>query len=92
MLFLFYFSSLGPEPEPILQEDMGKITNQILELELENAQLRVQLGHTKEHNYALEEKGKQVCEEFTTNKKRMREVEGQRIWVGGSLIGATYEL
>lgn len=92
MPFLFYYSSLELEPEPIIQEDMDKLTDQIRELNLENAQPRFQLSRTKEHNYALEDKGKQVCEEFTTNKKRLKEVEGQRIWVGGALLGANFEL
>ncbi|XP_050915690.1 uncharacterized protein LOC127130768 [Lathyrus oleraceus] len=64
MRFLFDPSSfpLMPKLEPILQEDMDKLTNQIKELELENTQLRVQLNRAKECNHVLEDKGKQVCE------------------------------
>ncbi|XP_050890484.1 uncharacterized protein LOC127095902 [Lathyrus oleraceus] len=94
MPFLYDSSSfpLVPEPEPILQEDMDKLTNKIRELELENTQLRVQLGLTKKHNNVLEDKGKQVCEEFEVIKKRLREVEGQRVWVGHALQGSNFEL
>lgn len=62
MPFLFNPSSflLVPEPKPILQEDMDKLTDKIKELELENMQLRVQLNYAKELNHALEDKGKQV--------------------------------
>ena len=71
MLFLFDPSSfsLMPEPEPILQEDMDKLTNQFKELELENTQLRVQLNRVEERNHVLEDKGKQVCENFEDRKR-----------------------
>ncbi|KAI5391851.1 hypothetical protein KIW84_076589 [Lathyrus oleraceus] len=60
MPFLFDFSSfpLMHEPEPVLQEDVDKLTDKIRELELENTQLRVQLSRTKLQNYDLEDKGK----------------------------------
>lgn len=48
------------EPEPILQEDVDKLTNKIKELELENTQLRIQLNRTEQRNEDLEDKGKQV--------------------------------
>ena len=51
---------LMPEPEPILQEDVDKLTNQIQDLELENGQLRVRLNRTKQRNFDFEDKGKQV--------------------------------
>lgn len=94
MPFLYDSSSfpLIPEPEPILQEDMDKPINKIRELELEKTQLRVQLNRTKQCNNVLEDKGKQVIEEFDAKKKRLREVEGQRVWVGGSLQGENSEL
>ncbi|XP_050875887.1 uncharacterized protein LOC127079543 [Lathyrus oleraceus] len=81
-----------PEPEPILQEDMDKLTSQIKELELENTQLRVQLNRAKERNHVLEDKGKQICEKFEDSKKRLRLADGQRVWVGGALQGANSEL
>ncbi|XP_050908895.1 uncharacterized protein LOC127122635 [Lathyrus oleraceus] len=92
---LLYDSSsfpLVPKPEPILQEDMHNFIDKIRDLDLENTQLRVQLNHAKEHNHTLEDKGKQVCEKFVVNKNRLREVEGQRILVGGVLQGANFEL
>lgn len=94
MPFLFDPSSfpLMPEPEPILQEDMDKITNKIRKLKLENTQLRVELSRAKQHNTVLEDKGKQVSEEFEVSKKRLREVEGKRVRVGSSLQGASFEL
>lgn len=60
-----------PESEPILQEDVDMLTDKIWEFELENTQLRVQLGHTKKWNEVLEDKGKQVKEKFEVNKKRL---------------------
>ncbi|XP_050893147.1 uncharacterized protein LOC127098561 [Lathyrus oleraceus] len=71
--FLFYPYSfpLMPEPEPVLQEDMDKLTSQIKELKLENTQLRVQLNRAKERNHVLEDKGKQVCEKFEDSKRRL---------------------
>lgn len=92
--FFFYPSSflLVPKPGPILQEDMDILTDKIKELELENTPLRVQLNRPKERNHVLEDKGKQVCEEFMVSKKKLREVEDQRVWVGGALIGANSEL
>ncbi|XP_050885453.1 uncharacterized protein LOC127091004 [Lathyrus oleraceus] len=81
-----------PEPKPILQEDMDKLTSQIKDLELENTQLRVQLNRAKECNHVLEDKGNQVCEKFEDSKKRLRLAEGQIVWVGGALQGANYEL
>jgi hypothetical protein len=94
MPFLFDPSSfpLMPEPEPILQEDMDKLTSQIKELELENTQLRVELNRAKERKHVLEDKGKQVREKFEDSKKRLRLAEGQRVWVGGALQGANSEL
>ncbi|XP_050897097.1 uncharacterized protein LOC127103903 [Lathyrus oleraceus] len=94
MSFLFDPSSFPfmPKPKPILQEDMDKLTNQIKELELENTQLRVQLNRAKERNHVLEDKGKQLCEKFEDSKKRLRVVEGQRVWVGGSLQRDNSEL
>lgn len=81
-----------PEPEPVLQEDVDNITNKIRELELENTQLWVQLSCTKQRNKVLEDKGKQVKEEFMSNKKILREVLGKREWVGDALVGANSEL
>lgn len=81
-----------PKLEPILLEDVDKLTDKIRELKLENTQLRVQLNRTKQHNDVLEDKGKQVEEEFEASKKRLREVEGKRVWVGGTLLGANSEL
>ncbi|XP_050877467.1 uncharacterized protein LOC127081229 [Lathyrus oleraceus] len=92
MSFLFDLSSFLLMPEPILQEDMDKLTSQIKELELENTQLRVQLNRAKERNHVLEDKGKQICEKFKDSKKRLRLAEGQRVWVGGALQGANPEL
>lgn len=80
------------EPEPILQEDMDKLTNQIKEIELENTQLRLQLNCVKERNHVLEDKGKQVCEKFEESKKRLWIADGQRVWVGGTLQGVNSEL
>lgn len=71
---------------------MDKHTDKIREIELENTQQRVQLGRTKECKYALEDMGKQVCEEFAVNKKRPRGVAGQRIWAGGALLWANSNL
>lgn len=92
--FLYESSSfpLTPEPEPILQEDMDKLTNKIWKLELEKTRLRVQISRTKTHKNFLEDKDKQFCEEFEVTKKRLMEVEGKRVWVGGSLQGANSEL
>lgn len=81
-----------PEPDPILQENMDKLTNQIKELELENIQLRVQLNSAKERNHVLEDKGKQVCEKIEDGKKRLWIAEGQRVWVGRALQEANSEL
>ncbi|XP_050908917.1 uncharacterized protein LOC127122660 [Lathyrus oleraceus] len=94
MTFVFDASSfpLMPEPEPILQEDMDKLTSQIKELELENTQLRVELNRAKERKHVLEDKGKQVREKFEDSKKRLRLAEGQRVWVGGALQGANFEV
>lgn len=36
--------------------------------------------------------GKQVIEELEVNKKRLREVEGKRVWVSGVIQGANSEL
>ena len=74
-----------PEPDPILQEDMDKLTNQIKELELENTQLRVKPNRAKEHNHVLEDKGKQVSKKFKDSKKRLWIDEGHRVWVGGAI-------
>lgn len=90
--FFFEPSSRIPEPKPILQEDVDKLTNKIKELELENPQLRVQLNYTKQRNKDLEDKGEKVKEEFERNKKRLREVRGKRGWVGGALLGANFEI
>lgn len=38
------------------------------------------------------DKGNQVEEEFKVSKKRLREVEGKRVWVSGALQGANSEL
>lgn len=94
MPFLFYPSSfsLVPKHEPILQEDMEKLTDKIIDLKLENTQLRVQLNRAKERNHTLEDKGKQDCEKFTVSKKRLREVEGKKVWVDDALLGANFEL
>lgn len=86
MPFFFESSSfpLMSEPEPILQEDVDKLTNKIKELKLENTQLWVQLNRTKQGNEDLEDKGKQVKEEFERNKKGLRKAEGKKEWVGGT--------
>lgn len=64
---------------------MDKLTEKTWDLEFESTQLRVQLSRTKQQNFDLEDKGKLVSEEFEVNKKRLREVEGKRVWVGGVL-------
>lgn len=40
----------------------------------------------------MEENGKLVYEKSMANKKGLREVECQRVWVGGALLGANLEL
>lgn len=81
-----------PESEPILKEDVDKLTDKIWELELENTQLQVQLIPTKQHNKFLEDNSKLVEEEFEVNKKRLREVEGTKVWVDGAMLWANSEL
>ncbi|XP_050877261.1 uncharacterized protein LOC127081015 [Lathyrus oleraceus] len=58
----FYYESTSlppvPEPEPILQEDVDKLTSKISELELENTRLRLQLIKEKQRGDDLEEEGK----------------------------------
>lgn len=71
---------------------MDKLIDKIQELELENTQLRVQLNRAKERNHVLEDKDKKVCEKFADSKKRLREAEGQRVWVGYALLGANPEI
>ncbi|KAI5412488.1 hypothetical protein KIW84_057238 [Lathyrus oleraceus] len=59
----FYFESLSlpqaPKPEPILQEDVDKLTSKINELELENTRFRLQLIREKQRGDDLEDEGKE---------------------------------
>lgn len=54
--------------------------------------INIRISRTKQRNLDLEDMGKQVSEEFEVSKKRLREVEGKRVWVGGPLQGANSEL
>ncbi|KAI5408478.1 hypothetical protein KIW84_054355 [Lathyrus oleraceus] len=62
MPLYFESSSLPqpPEPEPILQEDVDKLTSKISELELENTRLRLQLIKEKQMGDDLEDEGKEA--------------------------------
>lgn len=93
----FYFESSylpqAPEPEPILQEDVGKLTSKINELELENTVLQLQLIKEKQRGDELEdEEGKEVKTLYESSKKRTREKKGKKEWVGGALLEANSEL
>ncbi|KAI5382608.1 hypothetical protein KIW84_070156 [Lathyrus oleraceus] len=73
----FYYESSSlpqvPEPEPILQEDVNKLTSKISELKLENTRLRLQLIKEKQGGDDLEDEGKEVKALYETSKKRARE-------------------
>lgn len=49
-----------PKPEPILQEDLNKLTSKINELEMENTRLRLQLIKEKQKRDELEDEEKKV--------------------------------
>ena len=88
----FYYESPSlpqiPEPEPILQEDVDKLTSKISELELENTRLRFQLIKEKQRGDDLEDEGKEVKTLYETSKKRAMEEKVKKEWVGGALLGA----
>ncbi|KAI5447814.1 hypothetical protein KIW84_015314 [Lathyrus oleraceus] len=73
----FYFeSSYLPqvlELEPILQEDVDKLTSKINELELENNLLRLQLIKEKQRGDDLEDEGNGVKMLYESSKKKARE-------------------
>lgn len=92
----FYYESPSlpqvPEPEPILQEDVDKLTSKISELELENTRLRLQLIKEKQRGDDLEDKGKEVKTLYATSKKRAKEEKGKKESVSGALLGENLEL
>ena len=78
----FYLDSSSlpqvPELEPILQEDVDKITSKINELELENTRLWLQLIKDKQRGDDLEDEGKEVKVLYETSRKRAREEKGKK--------------
>lgn len=80
MPFYLESSSLPqvPEPEPILQDDVDKLTSKINELEMENTRLRLQFIKEKQMGDDLEDEGKEVKTLYETNRKREREEKGKK--------------
>lgn len=78
-----------PEPEPILPEDMEKLVTKVKELEVENAELRIQMNRVILENQNLKEERKGKAQELEDNNKRARLLEDQKDDLDHILLGST---
>ncbi|KAI5437923.1 hypothetical protein KIW84_023883 [Lathyrus oleraceus] len=77
------------EPEPILPEDMEKLTTKVKELKLENTELRIQMNRVILENQNLKEERKGKAQELEDSNKRARLLEDQKDDLDHILIGST---
>ncbi|XP_050889328.1 uncharacterized protein LOC127094546 [Lathyrus oleraceus] len=75
--FIFNASAFPktPEPKPILPEDMEKFTTKVMELELENTELRIQMNRAILENQNLKDERKGKAQELEDSNKRARLLE-----------------
>ncbi|KAI5382609.1 hypothetical protein KIW84_070157 [Lathyrus oleraceus] len=78
-----------PEPEPILLEDMEKLVTKVKELEVENADLRIQMNRVILENQNLKEERKGKAQELEDSNKRARLLEDQKDDLDHILLGST---
>ncbi|XP_050877928.1 uncharacterized protein LOC127081751 [Lathyrus oleraceus] len=78
-----------PEPEPILPEDMEKLVTKVKELEVENAELRIQMNRVILENQNLKEERKGKAQELEDSNKRARLLEDQKDDLDHILLGST---
>ncbi|XP_050883714.1 uncharacterized protein LOC127086928 [Lathyrus oleraceus] len=76
---------LVPEPEPILPEEVEKLNARIKELELENADLRINLGRVSVENGNLKDGQQKKDKELEISNKRATESEAMREKFGQAL-------